>query len=110
MFCGQFVEIWYIFSRFGILYQEKSGSPGFDCNAFGTVATAAQKTALAGSVATVAFSAKKVTASNDETGRNAPVAETKNEDIRQHMNAEIEEKNLRRRPVWLQMAFKMLQL
>jgi hypothetical protein len=26
------------------------------------------------------------------------------------MNAEIEEKNLRRRPVWLQMAFKMLQL
>jgi hypothetical protein len=23
-----FVVIWYIFSRFGILYQEKSGNPG----------------------------------------------------------------------------------
>jgi hypothetical protein len=22
------VEIWYIFSRFGILYEEKSGNPG----------------------------------------------------------------------------------
>jgi hypothetical protein len=24
--------IWYIFSRFGMLYQEKSGNPGFDRN------------------------------------------------------------------------------
>jgi hypothetical protein len=24
----QFVVIWYIFPRFGILYQEKSGNPG----------------------------------------------------------------------------------
>jgi hypothetical protein len=32
-FCGQlvyFMVIWYIFSRFGILYQEKSGNPGFN--------------------------------------------------------------------------------
>jgi hypothetical protein len=25
---GNFVVIWYIFPRFGILYQEKSGNPG----------------------------------------------------------------------------------
>jgi hypothetical protein len=29
----QFVVIWYIFSRFGVLYQEKSGNPGLVWNA-----------------------------------------------------------------------------
>jgi hypothetical protein len=33
IFCGQlvyFMVIWYIFSRFGMLYQEKSGNPDVD--------------------------------------------------------------------------------
>jgi hypothetical protein len=28
---GNVVVIWYIFPRFGKLYQEKSGKPGFNC-------------------------------------------------------------------------------
>jgi hypothetical protein len=32
---GSLVVIWYIFSRFGILYQEKSGNPAFDCEVGG---------------------------------------------------------------------------
>jgi hypothetical protein len=29
---GIFIVIWYIFPRFGILYEEKSGNPDFDCH------------------------------------------------------------------------------
>jgi hypothetical protein len=29
IWCRYFVVIWYIFHRFGILYQEKSGNPAF---------------------------------------------------------------------------------
>jgi hypothetical protein len=35
IFCGhleKFLVIWYIFSRFGILYQEKSGNPALQSN------------------------------------------------------------------------------
>jgi hypothetical protein len=33
----QFVVIWYIFPRFGILYQEKSGNPGWLCCSSGSI-------------------------------------------------------------------------
>jgi hypothetical protein len=35
IFCAHlihFIVIWYIFSRFGMLYQEKSGNPVCDCH------------------------------------------------------------------------------
>jgi hypothetical protein len=27
-----FMDVWYIFPRFGVLYQEKSGNPDFEIN------------------------------------------------------------------------------